>query len=348
MRSQRIFTVLPMLLLLVMGLIACQPQTVVETRVVEVMATRVVEVEGEQVVVTMVVEVMGEEVILAVTNEPIGSPGGNSGNQIASNDPTSLQPQQRLIIKDGQMALMVTDTDAAAQEAINLTTELGGYVINQRIWDGERGYRFATIKVAVPVAEFGNAMFAFRTLGTVTDESATGEDVTDEYVDLNSHLGNLYATQEQLRIFLEQAKNITETLTVYEELVKVEEEINAIQGRINYLADRSAFSTINLDINPWIPTPTPTSTPTPTPTPTHTPLPTPDVWEPGDTAKTALVQLQNTAQDAADKGIYSSIVCGPWLFAAAILGLFVWRGVIWYKRRTIRPAIVATTQEKRE
>ena len=43
MRSQRIFTVLPMLLLLVMGLIACQPQTVVETRVVEVMATRVVE-----------------------------------------------------------------------------------------------------------------------------------------------------------------------------------------------------------------------------------------------------------------------------------------------------------------
>lgn len=346
MKKRQIFTLLPLLIFILVGVMACQPEVVEVTKIVteaqEVVVTQVVEVEGEVVVMEVVVEATP-----GVTAAATGAPANVTGD-IASNDPTQLQAQQRLIIKDGRMSLMVTNTDAAAQEAINLITELGGYVINQRIWDGERGYRFATLQVAVPVAEFGNAMFAFRTLGTVTDESATGEDVTDEYVDLNSHLGNLYATQEQLRVFLEQATNITETLTVYAELVKVEQEINAIQGRINYLADRSAFSTINLDINPFIPTPTPTATATPTPTPTSTPLPTPDVWRPGDTAQTALVQFQNTAQKTADAGIYGSIVCGPWLVAAALLSLLVWRVVGWGRRRSHKPAVMATVKERNQ
>ena len=55
-------------------IVACQPQTVVETRIVEVESTRIVEVEGEQVVVTQVVEVQGEDVIVEVTvpsTEPV-------------------------------------------------------------------------------------------------------------------------------------------------------------------------------------------------------------------------------------------------------------------------------------
>jgi hypothetical protein len=92
---------------------------------------------------------------------------------------------------------------------------------------------------------------------------------------------------------------------------------------MNFLADRAAVSTINLTINPWIPTATPTqtptSTPTPTATPTHTPtpLPTPDEWRPGDTAHTALVSLENTSTSTADFLIYNGITCGPWLLQPA-------------------------------
>jgi hypothetical protein len=113
--------------------------------------------------------------------------------------------------------------------------------------------------------------------------------------------------------------------TLNEELKQVEEEIAVIQGRINFLQDRSAFSTIDLTINPWIPTPTATATATATPTPTATPLPTAEVWRPGDTARVAAVQLQDSAQNTADFAIYNGIVCGPWLLLLFLLAYPGWR-----------------------
>ena len=98
-----------------------------------------------------------------------------------------------------------------------------------------------------------------------------------------------------------------ETLKVNDELKSVEEEIAVIQGRLNYLGNRAAFSTIDLNIQPWIPTPTPSPTPTATPTATPTPLPTPETWRPADTAKVAGVELQESAQDTADFFIYYSM-----------------------------------------
>jgi len=286
-------------------LVACQAQTVEVTRIVaefEAEPTQVVEVSGETVV---------QEVV--VTASPGGAAGENGGPVASSDTNPAQQTQARLIIKDGDMTIEVRDADAAAEELINLTVDFGGYVIGQRIWTGSDGFRFADIEVAVPVNQFEAAMRAFRTLGIVLDESATGEDVTDEYVDLNSRLGNLYATQDRLRTFLEQATTISETLAVHNELTAIEQEIGVIQGRINFLQDRSSFSTITVNLQPLIPTPT--STPTATPTLP----PTPEIWLPGDTAETAVVQLRNTGQSFFDFLLYNGIVCGPWLLALALL-----------------------------
>jgi hypothetical protein len=133
---------------------------------------------------------------------------------------------------------------------------------------------------------------------------------------------------------LDQAENVEQALEVNEELKKIEEEIAVIQGRINFLRDRAAFSTIDLTIQPWIPTPTPSPTATATPTATPTPLPTPDTWRPGDTAETARVELQNTAQNVADFTIYNSIVCGPWLVLLLLIGLPIAR-IAWRLRKKV-------------
>lgn len=258
------------------------------------------------------------------TGSADGGVNGETNGPVAdtSTNPTQ-QGQERLIIKDGQMTIEVTETDAAAEELITVAVDFGGYVIGQRIWTGDGGYRFANIQVAVPVNQFEATLSAFRTLGTVLDESATGEDVTDEYVDLNSRLGNLHATQERLRTFLDQATTISETLAVHEELTAIEAEISLVQGRINFLQDRASFSTITVNLQPFIPTPTPTPTATPTA------IPTAQSWRPGDTAQTAIVQLQDSATSFFDFVIYNGIICGPWLLGLALLGYLFFR---WYYR----------------
>lgn len=337
------------LLIIPLLLYACQPETVVETVVEQVEVTRVITEtiaeEGESVEVTRVVikevpaAAENSEEVAALQATPAASRG-----QITS-DPV---PQQRLIIKDGRLTVIVDDTETAVNAATNLTVELGGYIISQNIHDDPQGYRFASLKLAVPVSQFEFALRDLRGLGQVTNESSSGTDVSDEFVDLNSRLTNLQLTRDRLRSFLDQATDVNQTLAVNEELVKVEEEIALIQGRLNFLRDRAAFSTIDLTINPWIPTPTATATATATPTPTATPLPTAEVWRPGDTAVVASVRLQDTAQSTADFLIFNGIVCGPWLLLLLLFGypslrlaqrwqmLSRWQQVIPSTRRTSR------------
>jgi hypothetical protein len=257
-----------------------------------------------------------EAMVQATAAAPIGT--------AVANQPAA---QQRRIIKDGQMVLTVEDTETAVTKATDLTIQLDGYIISQQVWDDERGYRFATMKVGVPVSRFEGALQAFRELGSVNNESASGEDVTDQYVDLQSRLYNLVATRDRLRTFLEAATSIEEALQINEELKIVEEEIAVIQGRLNFLSDRAAFSTISLTLNPWLPTATPTATPS------ATPIPTAQAWHPANTAQLAAIELQESAQQKADFGIYYGIVCGPWLLFLGLLGLSSWKIVGWWRKK---------------
>jgi hypothetical protein len=318
--NKKRLTLIAALLLCLYALVACEPETVTETVEVTRVVTEQIEVEGETVEVTRVVV---EERVDVVTATP-GVRGNTAADTVAAS-----QPAERLIIKNGRMEITVMDTDEATESAALRAQEFGGYVLSQQIWEGDGGFRYAQLSLAVPVAQFENALRAFRTLGSVTHENASGQDVTEEYVDLDSRLGNLQATQTRLRSFLDQATNVTETLAIDRELRQIEEELELIQGRMTYLAGRAAFSTIDLTLNPLIPTPTPSPSPTPTP------LPTAEVWRPGDTAQLAAVQLQETAQDTADFTIFYAISCGPWLVAFAFLGWLLW----WLRRlvRRVRP-----------
>jgi hypothetical protein len=258
----------------------------------------------------------------AVAEEPAPPEPAEPG--VAGVAAPAEQQQVRLIIKDGRMMLIVVDTEAAVDGATRLIDGLGGYIIEQRAYDDADGYRFANLRLAVPVERFEEAMRRLRSLGDVIDESSSGEDVTEEFVDLQSRLENLEVTRERLRQLLEETNTVEEALEVDRQLRIIEEEIAVIQGRINFLAQRAAFSTIDLTIEPLIPTPTPSPTPTTTPTPTPTPIPTPETWRPGDTVQVAAVQLQDTFQNIADAVIYGGIFCGPWLLLLALIGVPLW------------------------
>jgi hypothetical protein len=333
---------------------ACGGREVAEERIVVVteVITEVVEREGQArpaavraVAAEVVTEAVTEVVLVELeqgSGEIVAPVGADllaalewSGEDALADAPLPIRQPGRLIIKSATMAVTVMETDQALERAVQVAVDYGGYIISQRVWDGSDKYRYATLTLAVPVAQFEAAMRSLRTLGTVSSETAAGQDVTDEFVDLNSRLGNLQATQQRLRTFLDQATTITETLAVHEELRRVEDQIGLIQGRMNYLQDRALYSTISLALNPWIPTPTPslmptvTPTPTLTPTPTPTPTATPAVWRPGETAGTAAKQLQRSSQSTADWLIYNGIICGPWLL---LLGGLGWLGFRFWRR----------------
>jgi ABC-type transporter Mla subunit MlaD len=186
--------------------------------------------------------------------------------------------------------------------------------------------------LAVPVQEFENTLRRLRGLAVrVLNESASGEDVTDQYVDLQSRLRNLEATRDRIRTFLDQAATVNEALNVNRELSEIEDQIEQVKGRLNYLRDRAAFSTITVTLTPLLPTPTPT------------PTPTPEAWRPGETVQQAGSVLVTILKGLTELAIWAIIVLGPFAVVGAV-GL--WLLARWVRRLRRRAESRATPNEK--
>ncbi len=239
------------------------------------------------------------------------------------NDPVqAAQNDNRLVIKEADLSLTVPDTSTAVQTAVQLATSYGGYVLNQRQWESGSATTYGEITFGVPAEQFETLLNDLRRLGTVEDEKLSGEDVLDTAVDLQSRLDNLTSNQARMRTFLEQTRSTTETLAVHQRLVRVEAEINELQGQLNFYTERAHAALITVRLTALLPTPTPT------------PLPTPQGWSPGNTAKAATVRTQQNAQAVADTAIYFAIAWAPWLL---LLGCGIW--VFQRIQRRFGPAI---------
>lgn len=248
-------------------------------------------------------------------------------------DESNVALTTHLIIKSADMRLLVEDSDLAIDHLTQIVGDTGGYIISSRVWnyahlDG-KNYKYATITIGVPVESFERTLNRLRGLAiNVLDENASGEDVTDQYVDLQSQLLNLEATRERIKSFLADAKDVDEALRINQQLSEIERQIEEIKGRINYLSDRSSYSTITINIEPKLPD---YVAPTPTPMPTSTPEP----WMPGETFDDAKKTVTGAYQNIIEFLIWFFVVIVP-IFAPPVLILWlVWK---FFNRKSNKPS----------
>lgn len=277
----------------------------------------------QQIVKTVEVEKVAEKTVeILATPLPTPLPIVSGGNVL----PAVVVPRaNRLIVKNADLQLTVENTDVAIDRLTQVVGDVGGYIVSSRVWyqpwlDVE--YKYASLTLGVPVDQFETAMRRLRDIAlAVNDERASGQDVTDEYVDLESRLRNLEATRDRIRTFLDQAQNVDEALKVNQELKAVEAEIEAVQGRINYLFDRSSYSTITVQLSPALPGPPVDPTPTPTPTP--------EPWSADRVAETAGNTFTAILRVLAELVIWFSIVVLPFALPpvalVVIIRRFFWR-----------------------
>jgi hypothetical protein len=241
---------------------------------------------------------------------------GTPGAEQQSGPGIPAAQQQRMIIKNGAISLLVENTNTAVDQVTRIAADNGGYALNTQIYlEGE--VKAADMTIAVESGNFDAAMHRLGEIALeVLQESSSGEDVTAEYVDLQSRLKNLESTRDRLREFLAEAENTEEALNVNRELSQIEGEIEIVIGRMNYLSGRAAFSTIVVSIHQFVdatPTPTPTSTPTVTP------------WVLGPAIKSASQTQVRTFQSLLEALTWIVIVLGPYIIVLGLIGYGVWR-----------------------
>jgi hypothetical protein len=190
-----------------------------------------------------------------------------------------------------------------------MASDFGGYLISSQTWF-DSDFKYATLRLAVPSVSFETALNNLRILGLqILRETASGQDVSAEYVDLETRLTNLEATAARVRVFLDEAKTVEESLQVSAQLSELEGQIEQIKGQMRYYESRTAFSTVTVFLTPERPTPTPTATPG---------------WNPGQTFEEATGTLLTVSQGAIDSLIWFAVVIGPFVLILIVL-LWSWR-----------------------
>ena len=179
---------------------------------------------------------------------------------------------------------------------------------------GAEGSPYINLQIRIPAARFDEAMDRLAALAIdVRDRNETAQDVTEEYVDVQSRLEALQAARERLQEIMGNAGTTEELLLAEQQLTQREAELEALQGRLNYLSESARLSSITIDLWPDLPS---------------QPLDT--RWRPNETARRAIEALVGSVQGFADFVIFSGIAVLPWLLVLGLVGLL---GIRWWRAR---------------
>ena len=267
--------------------------------------------------------------IEGASSDVSAAPAYNAGGAPQTDAERAAFAASHMIIKNADIKLLVEDTDIAIDRATQAIGDMNGYIISSRVWyqpwyDGAN-YKYATITIGVPVDQFERTLTRLRGLAVkVLDETASGEDVSNQFVDLQSQVTNLEATRDRIKSFLDQAQTVDEALRINAELANVEAQIEQIKGQMNYLQDRSAYSTITINFEPKLPDEL-------TPTPSPTPIP----WNPGETFKDAGKTVTSAYQGIVDFLIWFFVVLVP-IFAPPVI--IIWALWKFFTRKPKKPS----------
>jgi Domain of unknown function (DUF4349) len=159
-------------------------------------------------------------------------------------------PANAMVIRTGNASIEVDSLDAGLGALRQLARRVGGYVANSAIQGGKEQVRTATIEIKVPAERFEDLASGLEPLGKIEFVNVTAQDVGEEFVDLAARVANGRRLEERLiDLLATRTGKLQDVLTVERELARVREEIERVEGRMRYLKNRSAISSLSVSIH---------------------------------------------------------------------------------------------------
>lgn len=154
---------------------------------------------------------------------------------------------ERKVIQTGRLVLRVEDLDATADRLTKVVAAEGGFIQSSNLRRGD-GVRGASYTLRVPAPAFMDVVRTAEKLGEVEQRELGGQDVTEEYVDVDARRRNLERQEERLLDILGRAKTVDDVLKVETQLERVRGEIESLTARLKYLDNQAALSTLTVDL----------------------------------------------------------------------------------------------------
>jgi len=152
------------------------------------------------------------------------------------------------IIKTASLTIEVKDVPGSVEFLKNLATRNRGYISSTNIQNNYNNRLTGSVIIRVPAAEFDTTLTGVKAIGTVKSASTQGQDVTEEYVDLQAQKTSYQNQLAQYNEIMKKAVKVEDVITVQQQIDRVQKELNRLEGRLRYLDSRIDLSTITVNL----------------------------------------------------------------------------------------------------
>ncbi len=154
----------------------------------------------------------------------------------------------RKIIQRASLSIEVEDFQASSDAVIDIVERSNGFISDSHSYVTDTGRKRGSITIRIPADRFIAVIDEIACVGDVKSKDTSGEDVTEEYIDLSARLNNSERQEQRLLEILDMAKEVKEVLEVEREIWRVRTEIERLTGRIKYLENRVELATITVSL----------------------------------------------------------------------------------------------------
>lgn len=170
----------------------------------------------------------------------------------AGKSQTQTAVVERKIIRNADLSLEANSPEEAQRKITEIAESRGGFVVesNQSGSNAKATTRdTVTMTVRVPAAKFNEALEEIRKTGSrIISETVKGQDVTEEFIDIEANLKAKRALEEQFLEIMKRGNTVQDALNVQRELANVSGEIEKIEGRKRFLENQASLSTIKIKL----------------------------------------------------------------------------------------------------
>ena len=156
----------------------------------------------------------------------------------------------RMIIHTAHLQIQVKDFNKTHLNIENKVSEYDGYVVESNVYRESDEDISGHITVRIPEKHFQKFLTDTEEQAVeVLERNVSGQDVTEQYVDLESRLKSKHAVEERLLAFMNDAEKTEDLLKISKDLATIQEDIEVIVGKMNYLENQSAYSTVEISMH---------------------------------------------------------------------------------------------------
>lgn len=155
-------------------------------------------------------------------------------------------PADRKLIRDAELNVETKTYDQFMTDVNKQVAALHGYVQSTDAGTNYSGSRYSTMVLRIPADSLDAFLQFVAEAGTVTYESTSVQDVTDDYIDIESRIAALETEQQTLLDLLKKAEDLTDTLEIQDRLSEVRGSLESYKGRMKALESKIAYSAVTI------------------------------------------------------------------------------------------------------